>query len=140
ISPERLERWFVRDGEHYTIVKRVREMIVFSPHSVVKDPPFSRLDLVSCRNLLIYFNAQLQERLVRTFHYALNPGGILLLGPSESLGRGSALFSPIDKQHRLFQRRGDGRTPPLPEPQPRDMGGLAARPGLAPLPRTEDAI
>ena len=140
VSPERLERWFVRDGEHYTIVKRIREMIVFSPHSVVKDPPFSRLDLVSCRNLLIYFDAQLQERLVRTFHYALNPGGILLLGPSESLGRSAALFAPLDKQHRLFQRRGDGRAPPPLDPQRRDMSATAIRSGVAAMQRSEDVI
>jgi two-component system CheB/CheR fusion protein len=109
VSPERLERWFVQDGDHYVVVKPVREMIVFSPHSAIKDPPFSRLDLVSCRNLLIYLNAELQEHVIRMFHYALRPGGVLLLGPSESLGRNTAMFSILDKKHRIYQRRSDGR-------------------------------
>ena len=109
VSPERLERWFVADGEHFVVVKRIREMIVFSPHSAIKDPPFSRLDLVSCRNLLIYLNSELQEHLIRTFHYSLHTGGILMLGPSESLGRNTALFSTLDKKHRLYVRRSDGR-------------------------------
>lgn len=107
ISPERQERWFTRDGDDWCVAKSVREMCVFSPHSAIKDPPFSRMDLVSCRNLLIYLNPELQERLVRTFHYALREKGYLLLGTSESLGRNAKLFTVIDKSHRLYQRRGD---------------------------------
>lgn len=107
VSPERQERWFTRDGDDFCVVKPLREMCVFSPHSVIKDPAFSRLDLVSCRNLLIYLNADLQERLVRTFHYALKPGGFLLLGPSESLARNASLFAALDKKHRLYVRRED---------------------------------
>ena len=87
-------------------------MCVFSNHSVVKDPPFSRLDLVSCRNLLIYLNADLQERVVRMFHYALRPGGILFLGPSEGVTRGAHLFEPIDAKHRLFRRSDTGAATP----------------------------
>jgi len=90
------------------VSKSIREMCIFSPHSAIKDPPFSQLDLISCRNLLIYMNAELQDRLVRTFHYALKPGGFLLLGPSEGLGRNSSLFSALDKKHRLYTRRNDG--------------------------------
>lgn len=85
--------------------KSIREMCVFSPHSAIKDPPFSRMDLVSCRNLLIYLNGDLQERLLGTFHYALQPGGYLLLGPSEGLGRNAKLFTVVDKSHRLYTRR-----------------------------------
>ena len=80
-------------------------MCVFSVHSVIKDPPFSKLDLISCRNLLIYFGDELQARVIRTFHHALNPGGWLFLGPSEGVGRATALFDQIDRRHRLFQRR-----------------------------------
>ncbi|HVR82451.1 MAG TPA: chemotaxis protein CheB [Luteimonas sp.] len=117
ISPERQERWFTQEGDDFCVVKPIREMCVFSPHSAIKDPPFSRLDLVSCRNLLIYLNTDLQERLVRTFHYALRPGGFLLLGPSESLARNVALFSALDKKHRLYARRdgsGTGGMPGVP--------------------------
>jgi len=117
ISPERQQRWFSKEGDDYCVVKSLREMCVFSPHSVIKDPPFSRLDLVSCRNLLIYLNADLQERLLQTFHYALRPGAFLLLGPSETLSRSTGLFTELDKKQRLYMRRENSRVgsvPPLP--------------------------
>jgi two-component system CheB/CheR fusion protein len=114
ISAERQHRWFSEDGDDYCVIKQVREMCVFSPHSAIKDPPFSRLDMVSCRNLLIYLNADLQERLLQTFHYALRPGGFLLLGPSESLGRSARLFAEVDKKHRLYVRRENSRVGGLP--------------------------
>lgn len=121
ISSEREQRWFTRDDADFYIAKSVREMCIFSTHSVIKDPPFSRLDLISCRNLLIYLNADLQDRLFHTFHYALRPGGFLLLGPSESLARSSDLFDVVDKKHRLYTRReanqADGGTSfPIPGP------------------------
>ena len=105
ISPERLERWFHKDQDDYCVVKSIRDMCIFSPHSVIKDPPFSRMDLVSCRNLMIYLNSELQERLVRAFHYALRSGGFLLLGTSERLGQNLNLFNEIDKKQRLYIRR-----------------------------------
>ena len=117
ISPERQQRWFSKEGDDYCVAKSLREMCVFSPHSVIKDPPFSRLDLVSCRNLLIYLNADLQERLLQTFHYALRPGAFLLLGPSETLSRSAGLFTELDKKQRLYMRRENSRVgsiPPLP--------------------------
>ncbi|HEX3994234.1 MAG TPA: chemotaxis protein CheB, partial [Acetobacteraceae bacterium] len=105
VSAERLARWFVAEVDGYRVTRQIREMCVFSPHSVVKDPPFSKLDLVSCRNLLIYLNPDLQERVVRMFHYALRPGGILFLGPSEGVTRGAHLFEAVDAKYRLFRRR-----------------------------------
>ncbi len=101
----RRDRWFAADGDHWCPVKEIREMCIFSTHSVVKDPPFSRLDLISCRNLLIYLGPALQERLVRTFHYALRPGGYLFLGTSESVTRQGQLFATVDQKQRIFQRR-----------------------------------
>jgi len=101
----RRERWFVADGDHWCPVKTIREMCVFSTHSVVKDPPFSKLDLISCRNLMIYLESSLQERLIRTFHYALAPGGYLFLGTSENVTRQNTLFAALDQKHRIFQRR-----------------------------------
>ena len=112
ISPERLERWFTKDRDDWCVVKQIREMCVFSPHSVIKDPPFSRMDLVSCRNLLIYMNNDLQQRLVQSFHYALRPGGFLLLGPSERLARNARLFDELDKKQRLYVRREDAHARP----------------------------
>ena len=141
VSPERLERWFIADGEYYVVVKPIREMIVFSPHSAIKDPPFSRLDLVSCRNLLIYLNSELQEHLIRTFHYSLHTGGILMLGPSESLGRNTALFSTLDKKHRLYVRRSDGRTTlPVAIPRRPVNAGAIVRQASPRTTSTEDAI
>lgn len=122
ISPERLERWFIKDHDDWYVAKQIREMCIFSPHSVIKDPPFSRIDLVSCRNLLIYLDNDLQERLVRSFHYALRPGGFLLLGPSERLARNAGLFTERDKKQRLYMRRDDTHT------RPRDFVRLQPRP------------
>lgn len=111
VSSERREKYFRRNGESFVICKDVREMCVFSPHSVISDPPFSRMDLISCRNLLIYFGGDLQKQLIPIFHYALKPDGHLFLGTSESIGRHDDLFSPVDSKHRLFRRRENGTTP-----------------------------
>lgn len=105
LSPERLARWFVDDGDFYNPIPQIRESCVFSVHNIVKDPPFSKLALMSCRNLLIYLDGGLQDRLVPIFHYALAPGGALLLGPSEMIDRQGAFFTLLDGPHRLFIRR-----------------------------------
>ncbi len=112
ISAERQKRWFRKDHDDYCVVKTIRDMCIFSPHSVIKDAPFSRMDLVSCRNVLIYLNNDLQERLVKAFHYALRPNGFLLLGTSERLGRNARLFSDVDEEKRLYIRRDGMTTPP----------------------------
>ncbi|MWP40124.1 PAS domain-containing protein [Rhodobacter sphaeroides] len=115
VSPERRKRFFRREGASFVVSKDVRDLCIFSPHSVISDPPFSRMDLVSCRNLLIYFGADLQKQVIPTFHYALRPGGYLFLGTSESIGAHGDLFAPVDKKQRIFQSRGlDGRRPRLP--------------------------
>ena len=105
LSPERVERWFLKDGDECCVIPEIREMCIFSTHSVIKDPPFSRLDLVSCRNLLIYIDAAMQDRVMKAFHYALKPDGRLFLGSSESVTRSTRLFSVVDKKHRIFARR-----------------------------------
>jgi len=105
VSPERIDRYFTGDGISYTLSKEVRDLCIFSSHSVIRDPPFSRIDLISCRNLLIYLDKELQQQLMPVFHYALRPGGHLFLGTSETLAQHADLFTEIDKKHRLFQRR-----------------------------------
>lgn len=105
LSPERKQRFFSSDGDSYLLVNEVRELCVFSPHSVVRDPPFSRMDMVSCRNLLIYFGSNNQNRVIPIFHYALKPGGYLFLGTSESIGQHDNLFAVVDKKQRIFQAR-----------------------------------
>ena len=105
VTPERRARFFTNDGNSAVVVKDLRDLCVFSPHSVIKDPPFARMDLVSCRNLLIYFGAEIQDRVIPTFHYALKPGGFLFLGTAESIGRHGDLFVPLDTRHRIFRAR-----------------------------------
>jgi two-component system, chemotaxis family, CheB/CheR fusion protein len=107
VSLERKERFFVPDGGSYVISKEVRDLCIFSPHSVIRDPPFSRIDLVSCRNLLIYFGLDVQHQVLPTFYYALRADGFLFLGTSESTSQFTDLFAPVDKKHRIFQRRSD---------------------------------
>ncbi|HSZ53922.1 MAG TPA: chemotaxis protein CheB, partial [Caulobacteraceae bacterium] len=111
LSPERAERWFIEDGADYCVIPEVREMCVFSAHSLIKHPPFSKLDLISCRNLLIYLDVDMQDRVMRTLHYALKPGGRLFLGSSESVTRAGRLFAAQDKKHRIFERRDVDRAP-----------------------------
>ncbi|HLA85166.1 MAG TPA: CheR family methyltransferase, partial [Thermoguttaceae bacterium] len=101
VSEERLRRFFVRSGAGYQICKMVRDLCIFARQNVVKDPPFSNLDLLSCRNLLIYLGPSLQRRVIPTFHYALNPGGYLLLGRSETVGPFADLFSLIDREKKV---------------------------------------
>lgn len=110
VSAERLAHFFDQehpDGSTYRIRKIIRDMLIFSEHDVIKDPPFSKLDFISCRNLLIYMGGELQKKLLPLFHYALNPGGILLLGSSESVGEYVSLFSTLDRKAKIFQRKGD---------------------------------
>lgn len=111
VSAERLALHFERDGAGYVVCKKVREMCIFSPHNVISDPPFSRMDLVSCRNLLIYFGPDLQRQVIPTFHYALKPDGYLFLGTSESISQYGDLFRTTDKKNRIFQAidRGERR-------------------------------
>ncbi len=114
VSPERLARWFTPLEDDYCVAKDVREMCVFSAHSLIKDPPFSKLHLVSCRNVMIYFDRDLQDRAIRNFHYALAPAGFLFLGASEGVTRNASMFATVDKKHRIFERRNLSR-PSLPD-------------------------
>jgi len=106
-----LDHYFVRKDNTVQVVESIREIIVFAKHNLIKDPPFSHLDLISCRNLLIYFNSSLQKRIVPLFHYVLNPNGYLFLGKSESIGQFSDLFSTVSKKWKIYQRRGVFRAP-----------------------------
>ena len=105
VSSARLERFFLKQDNAYQIKRELREMCIFSVHSFIKDPPFSRLDLISCRNVMIYLGPDLQEKIVPLFHYALRTGGYLFLGPSENTSSHRELFGAIDKKHRIFQKK-----------------------------------
>jgi two-component system, chemotaxis family, CheB/CheR fusion protein len=137
ISEERLRRFFLREGDHYRVKRDLREVVLFASHSVLKDPPFSHLDFISCRNLLIYLDRELQQQACSTFHYALKPNGYLFLGSSESADSPPNLFRTIDKGARIYQaiaHTGDGlRMLPrmLTTPRVREQ----IRPNFSPPPR-----
>ncbi|MDP3627964.1 MAG: chemotaxis protein CheB [Hydrogenophaga sp.] len=104
MDPVRLGRFFTAQGSGFLINSDIREMVLFAQHDVILDPPFTKLDLLSCRNLMIYFNAELQSRLMPLFSYSLRPGGALLLGGSETIGKFHALFTPASQKSRLYWR------------------------------------
>ena len=136
VSPERLRRFFVEEQGGFRISKPLREMCVFAEHNVLSDPPFSRMDLISCRNLLIYIEPELQKKILPNFHYALKPEGFLFLGASESVGPFTNLFELVDKKQKIFSRKSE--TPsayqlPVSQGHPAERKGIiAVRPGTVP--------
>jgi two-component system CheB/CheR fusion protein len=139
MTPERLSRFFTReaDGSAYRVHKGIRDLLVFSEQDLIKDPPFSKLDLISCRNLMIYLGADLQKKLISLFHYALNPGGMLFLGTSETIGEFVDLFATLERKGKLYQRKEDfqgaqraalGRF--LSHPKPKEAGPVLMPGGL----------
>ena len=109
VAAERLSRFFTREDHGYRVSRELRSAIVFSVHDVVADAPFSRLDLISCRNLLIYLRPEAQQRVLSLFHFALREGGILFLGPAESVGAAGDEFEPISQPQRIYRHIGHGR-------------------------------
>jgi two-component system, chemotaxis family, CheB/CheR fusion protein len=105
VNPERLRRFFTKVGANYHISKSVRDMCIFAQHNLLNDPPFSQMDLICCRNLLIYLEPVLQNKVISFFHYATRPGGFLVLGSSEGLGTASDLFAPVDRAYKIFSRK-----------------------------------
>ncbi len=105
VSQERLKQYFLKEDNSYTLRKQIRDMIVFAVQNVIKDPPFSKIDLVSCRNLLIYMDNELQKKVLPLYHYTLNPNGFLFLGTSETIGEFTNLFHPVDSKQKIFKRK-----------------------------------
>jgi two-component system CheB/CheR fusion protein len=136
VTPERLRRFFLKDGEGYRVRRDLREMVLFAHHNVIKDPPFSHLDFISCRNLLIYLNRAAQQRTLEVMHFALERGGYLLLGTAEAVDSSPSLFSLVDKEAHLYQSRGVERAPlvaPLPRATaPIDVRALLTSPSEPP--------
>jgi two-component system CheB/CheR fusion protein len=119
VSPERLRRFFNKEDDGYHIKREIREMVLFATHNFIKDPPFSHLDLISCRNVMIYLNHVAQERAIETFHFALNPGRFLFMGTSESVEGASDLFATFNREAHIFQSREvNVRSYPVPETVP----------------------
>ncbi len=139
VSAERLRRFFVKEEVGYRIKKDIREMMVFAVHNIIKEPPFTRLDLLSCRNLMIYLESELQNRLIPLFHYALKPGGVLFLSPSESTGNHTELFSSINRKWKFYistNNKSSSRTL-MTSPMIRDHGSSGAVPEEAMKKTTE---
>lgn len=138
VSPERLRSFFVKDRGHYRVRKEIREKILFAAHNVLRDAPFSRCDLISCRNLLIYLKLEAQETVFDLFHFALRPGGLLYLGTAENHGEAQTLFSPLDPKHRVYVRRSIPRPiwklPNLPGRVPAQTAPRRRIPAKLPLP------
>ncbi|MBS1143209.1 MAG: Protein-glutamate O-methyltransferase [Proteobacteria bacterium] len=128
MPPELVARYFHPQGDAYEVIKPLREAVVFARQNVLQDPPFLRLDMISCRNLLIYFQNTPQEKVLDTFHYALAPGGLLFLGKSESVYQRENLFDPIEREHKLFRRRELASGAPSFVPLSIDMSALSRSP------------
>jgi len=133
VPPEFLGQYFTREDNRYVIRKALRDKVLFAEHNLLRDPPFSKVDLISCRNLLIYLNRDAQAHLFDIFHFALNPGGYLFLGSSESAEMASHLFTPVDKKERIYRVKALSRTthftPALAaSPRPRVTEAIAAKP------------
>ena len=137
VSRERLDRFFDSQDGQYQVKKEIREMCIFSIHSIIKDPPFSRLNLITCRNLLIYYSSDVQNQIIPLFHYALAPDGYLFLGPSEHLSANSELFKIVDKRYRIFQRREVPFRPAMPFPLSHSVSSSRQ---YAPNPRRTPAL
>ena len=135
VTPERLARYFVPHGKHYQVVPELRQTVVFAHHNVVRDAPFTRVDFVSCRNMLIYLQPAAQEKVLSRFHFALNRGGMMLLGPSESLGHLDHDFETIDKHWRIYRKHSDSRMPVELRPPQQPQRGSGTAPIAAHTPR-----
>jgi two-component system CheB/CheR fusion protein len=105
VSDARLKRWFSREDDQYRATKPIREMLVFAVQSIIKDPPFTKLDLICCRNLLIYLGPELQKKLIPIFHYSLKPDGLLFLGSAETIGNAGHLFAVLNKKWKIYRRK-----------------------------------
>jgi two-component system, chemotaxis family, CheB/CheR fusion protein len=126
VSPDRLRRFFTKENDDYKIRRELREMILFANHNIIKDPPFSKLDMVTCRNMLIYLNQIAQTRAIQTIHFGLNPGGFLFIGSSESIDSSPELFVQVSKEHYVYQSRQVALRPiPVSDIQPSFRFGMS---------------
>ena len=129
LSPARLSRFFVKEGPNYRVGKEIREMVTFATQNIIMDPPFTKLDLILCRNLLIYLTPEIQKKLLPLFHYSLKPGGVLFLGSAESISSSTELFAPLNLKMRIFRRRESLLAPDLVEFPP---SFVPEQPGITP--------
>ena len=137
VSEERLKRFFAKEDRGYRVRKEIREMVIFAPQDLILDPPFTKLDILSCRNLLIYLTGEVQKKLMPMFHYSLEPGGILFLGSAEAIGNHTELFAPLPGKSRLFRRTGSVlRAESVVFPSSFIRSSPATTPGAGPTPQS----
>jgi len=136
VSEDRLRRFFTREGDNYRVRQELRDIVLFAHHDLLKDPPFSRVDLISCRNVLIYLDRELQEQVISTFNYSLNPGGFLLLGSAETADNPAGMFRNLDRNARLYQSTAN--TGDKPRLLPRLLGPLRVREQVPSINRTNN--
>jgi two-component system CheB/CheR fusion protein len=105
VSPQRLKKYFIKTDGHYQIIKAIRDICIFATHNLLKDPPFSRMDIISCQNVFIYLENNPQRKILQSFHYALKPTGYLLLGKSETIGNSTELFNQADKDLKIYSKK-----------------------------------
>ncbi len=141
VSEERLKRFFAKEDRGHRVRKEIREMVVFAPQDLILDPPFTKLDILSCRNLLIYLTGEVQKKLMPMFHYSLEPGGILFLGSAEAIGDHTDLFTPLHGKSRLFRRTGSVLRPEsVVFPSSFTRSSPATAPGAGPTPRAPASL
>jgi len=144
VTQARLKRFFLPDEHGWRVGKEIREMVIFAPQNLVMDPPFTKLDVLTCRNLLIYFEADLQKKLLPLFHYSLNPGGVLVLGSAETTGPSGDRFEPAPGKNRIYRRKAAALLPALAEfpaaLAQRRADGLPARDPAVPPPAAEPSL
>jgi len=134
VSPKRLQQFFTKSKDKYRISKALRDVVVFAEHNILSDPPFSRMDLISCRNLLIYLDATAQKKIIATFHYALNENGYLMLGKSETIGASAQLFTSSYKKFKIFTRKKNSGTSTIPVITPRFAPSILPEKNNSPVP------
>src|SRR6185503_8724693 len=138
VAPEQMSRFFKKEERGCRVTGEIREMVIFAPQSLIMDPPFTKLDILSCRNLLIYLAPEMQKKLIPLFHYSLARGGILILGSAETIGTFTDLFTPLNNKLRIYRREESVlRTEPIEFPSsfaPPLPAGTESRPGPTPHP------
>ena len=137
VSPKRLQQFFTRSKDKYRITKALRDVCVFAEHNLLSDPPFSRMDFIACRNLLIYLDATAQKKIIATFHYALNDKGYLMLGKSETIGSSAQLFTPFNKKFKIYTRKTDSGTYAIPILTPQFLHTPMATKNIVPAKTTK---
>src|SRR5699024_9600547 len=134
VSPDRLSKYFIKRGDQYCVNKDIRRMIIFAPHNMLSDPPFGKLDMISCRNVLIYFQPVLQKGLFAIFHSALKSGGYLFLGKSETASEHASVFTPLSITEKIYVHKSDGKIDDLVPPAfkiPNIQASMPSLPGFA---------